>query len=58
MNRPGDADLGALRARRADSYPGWRLPDHVAILDEIPRTGTGKFDKKALRAHFDDHPPA
>lgn len=27
----------------------WWLPDRVIFIDEIPKTGTGKFDKKVLR---------
>ncbi len=28
---------------------GWWLPDRVIFIDEVPKTGTGKFDKKVLR---------
>jgi fatty-acyl-CoA synthase len=34
------------------------LPDDVVFLDAIPKTSVGKFDKKALRARFGDHPLA
>jgi fatty-acyl-CoA synthase len=27
----------------------WWLPDEIVFIDEIPKTGTGKFDKKAMR---------
>ena len=27
----------------------WWLPDEVRFVDEIPKTGVGKFDKKVLR---------
>jgi len=30
-------------------YPKWWTPDAFEFLDEIPKTGTGKFDKKFLR---------
>ena len=31
----------------------WWIPDRVIFIDEIPKTGTGKFDKKVLRdAHW------
>ena len=39
----------------------WALPDDVVLIDAIPKTSVGKFDKKALRARFADHvlpPPA
>jgi len=32
----------------------WWLPDGVVILDAIPKTGVGKFDKKVLRERFRD----
>ncbi|MBS4729021.1 long-chain fatty acid--CoA ligase [Mycobacterium sp. SM1] len=43
-----------LRASLADRLPPWWIPDEVLILPEIPKTGVGKFDKKALRARFAD----
>lgn len=27
----------------------WMLPDYIAIIDEIPKTSVGKFDKKAVK---------
>ncbi|MEN8041361.1 MAG: long-chain fatty acid--CoA ligase [Actinomycetota bacterium] len=32
----------------------WWMPDRVLFVDEVPKTGTGKFDKKVLRAEFED----
>ena len=32
----------------------WWLPNDVVAIDEIPHTGTGKIDKKALREQFKD----
>ena len=26
------------------------MPDRILFVDEIPKTGTGKFDKKVVRA--------
>jgi len=34
----------------------WWLPDDIIFLDQLPRTSVGKFDKKALRERFKDHP--
>ena len=32
----------------------WWVPDRVIFIDAIPKTGTGKFDKKVLRdSHWD-----
>ena len=32
----------------------WWLPDRVIFIDEIPKTGTGKFDKKVVRDQYSD----
>ncbi len=32
--------------------PKWWLPDRVVFVDEIPKTSTGKMDKKKLRDRF------
>jgi fatty-acyl-CoA synthase len=37
-----------------EEYPKWWLPDTVVTIQEIPKTATGKFDKKALREEYSD----
>jgi fatty-acyl-CoA synthase len=32
----------------------WWLPDTVVFIDAIPKTGTGKFDKKVVRDRYAD----
>ncbi len=32
----------------------WWLPDVIEFVDELPKTGTGKFDKKVVRDHYAD----
>ena len=32
----------------------WWMPDKFVFVDEIPKTGTGKFDKKVVRARYAD----
>ena len=34
-------------------FAKWQLPDEVIEVDAIPLTGTGKIDKKAIRAKLD-----
>lgn len=46
---PSDADLRGLLAQR---FARWWIPDRYEFLDEIPKTGVGKTDKKALRNRF------
>ena len=36
-------------------FARWWLPDDVVFIDEIPKTGVGKFDKKLLRDRFQHH---
>ncbi|MGD2060938.1 MAG: long-chain fatty acid--CoA ligase [Acidimicrobiia bacterium] len=38
----------------ADKVAKWWLPDEIVFVDEIPKTGTGKFDKKLVRDEFSD----
>jgi fatty-acyl-CoA synthase len=38
------------------SFARWWLPDDVAFVSELPRTGVGKLDKKVLRDQFRDRP--
>ncbi|CQR50129.1 MULTISPECIES: long-chain fatty acid--CoA ligase [Haloferax] len=45
------ADLVALVE---DEFPKWWAPDEVVFIDEVPKTATGKFDKKVLRERYDD----
>ena len=35
----------------------WALPDDVAIVEAVPKTSVGKFDKKVLRERFKDWTP-
>jgi len=42
--------LAYLKGKVAD----WWLPDRVVFIDDIPKTGTGKFDKKVVRDEYAD----
>lgn len=41
-----------LLAFLGDRVAKWWLPDRVLFIDEVPKTGVGKFDKKVLRAEY------
>jgi fatty-acyl-CoA synthase len=43
--------LEFLQGKVAD----WWLPDDVVFISEIPKTSVGKFDKKVLRARYQDY---
>ena len=30
------------------------MPDEIVFIEEIPKTGTGKFDKKVVRAEYEN----
>lgn len=43
-----------LRETLAGEFPRWWLPDAIIFVEEIPKTATGKFDKKVLRDRYPD----
>ncbi len=43
-----------LRAFLDGRVAKWWIPERWAFVDEVPRTGVGKYDKKALRAAHAD----
>jgi acyl-CoA synthetase (AMP-forming)/AMP-acid ligase II len=46
----GDVDADALRAVLSKELPGYMVPRLVTVLDELPRSPNGKFDRALLRA--------
>jgi len=36
----------------ASGFAHWQLPTRLEIIDAVPKTSVGKFDKKVLRANF------
>ena len=48
---PGEAELRAWLAERVAK---WWLPDAVRLVDELPRTATGKVRKAELRERYAD----
>ena len=40
-----------------EQFPKWWLPEGYEVIDEIPRTATGKFQKMELREMFGDWRP-
>ncbi|MDF8264886.1 fatty acid--CoA ligase [Luteipulveratus flavus] len=43
-----------LRKHLEDKVARWQLPEHWALIDEVPKTSVGKFDKKVLRQRYAD----
>jgi fatty-acyl-CoA synthase len=44
-----EATPDELRGHLSERVAKWWLPDEIVFVDEIPKTGTGKFDKKVVR---------
>lgn len=45
----GDFDTAELKEFLAPHFAKWWLPDHYLVVDELPKTGVGKINKKLLR---------
>jgi len=51
--KPGQsATLDELRAFVSEKFPKYWAPDRVEVVESLPRTSAGKFDKRALRAAY------
>jgi fatty-acyl-CoA synthase len=46
--------LDELNEHLAERVAKWWLPDELAIVDEVPKTSVGKFDKKVLRRRLEE----
>jgi fatty-acyl-CoA synthase len=47
--------IGAEQVRdhlAAHGFARWQLPERVEVIDSVPKTSVGKFDKKVLRVRF------
>ncbi|MFE2958543.1 long-chain fatty acid--CoA ligase [Nocardia tengchongensis] len=54
LREGSDATLGDLRDFLADKVAKWQVPENWSVIQEVPKTSVGKFDKKRLRADFHD----
>jgi fatty-acyl-CoA synthase len=53
--RPGaDVSEESVLAHLEGKVATWWMPDRVVFIEAIPKTGTGKFDKKVIRDQFAD----
>ncbi len=48
-----DVEANDIISHCESNYAKWQLPDEVLFVDSIPHTGTGKMDKKAVRANLE-----
>ena len=52
----GQHPLVPFREHLGQQYAKWQLPERFEMIEEIPRTATGKFKKTKLRAQFVEAP--
>ena len=53
--KPGTTiDADQVRAFLESRIASWWMPDEIVFIDAIPKTGTGKFDKKVVRDEYAD----
>ena len=45
-------EMEQLRDFLSGRVARWQVPERWAIIDEVPKTSVGKYDKKALRSRF------
>jgi fatty-acyl-CoA synthase len=55
QGKAGEISRESIRAFLKGRVADWWLPDDVVVLDSVPKTSVGKFDKKVLRERFKDH---
>ncbi|MCF3124544.1 long-chain fatty acid--CoA ligase [Streptomyces arenae] len=54
LKESATADYVALRDFLAESVAKWQLPERWAVIQAVPKTSVGKFDKKVLRRQYAD----
>lgn len=55
VRKPGaQVEEQALKAWLAERFASWWVPDAMVFVDTIPKTGTGKVQKSALRDQYRD----
>ncbi|MER5930291.1 long-chain fatty acid--CoA ligase [Streptomyces sp. NPDC002054] len=53
--KPGaSVDYDALRAFLGETIAKWQLPERWTVIDAVPKTSVGKFDKKVIRKQYAD----
>jgi acyl-CoA synthetase (AMP-forming)/AMP-acid ligase II len=50
----GEVDPEDLKQFLAERVAKWQVPESWALVEAIPKTSVGKFDKKALRTQYDN----
>ena len=53
-NEGATLDAAALQTFLVGKVARWAMPERWTIIDTVPKTSVGKFDKKVLRAAYAD----
>lgn len=48
----GEIAADELRGFLGEGFARWQLPDRFVMVEEVPKTSVGKFDKKRMRAVY------
>ncbi|MDY6810881.1 MAG: fatty acid--CoA ligase, partial [Actinomycetota bacterium] len=54
LREGSDATADTLREFLSDKVAKWQLPENWTVIQEVPKTSVGKFDKKRLRSQYQD----
>ncbi|OZC33152.1 long-chain fatty acid--CoA ligase [Gordonia polyisoprenivorans] len=54
LREGSDATPDSLREFLSDKVAKWQLPENWTVINEVPKTSVGKFDKKRLRSRYHD----
>jgi fatty-acyl-CoA synthase len=46
--------MDELREHLSTRVAKWWIPDEMAIIEAVPKTSVGKFDKKVLRKELEE----
>jgi fatty-acyl-CoA synthase len=49
-----EASPQELQAHLSSRVAKWWIPEDFAVIDEVPKTSVGKFDKKVLRKRLEE----
>ncbi|MFD3525046.1 long-chain fatty acid--CoA ligase [Streptomyces sp. NPDC058653] len=54
LKEDASADYESLKAFLAGKIAKWQLPERWSVVDSVPKTSVGKFDKKVIRKQYAD----
>lgn len=54
LREGASAEEKVIQAFLEGKVAPWWIPDRIVFIDQIPKTGTGKFDKKVVRDQYAD----